>query len=292
MAIRKPRVAGSFYPGTAREIRDTVQGWLEQVPVEVSGTVYGGIVPHAGWVYSGQTALRVFKALALQERLQGEQPDTVLFFGAVHTPGVPGPSLYGSGMWRTPLGDVAIDGDLARELLAADARFVDRPSAHADEHSIEVQVPFVQVLFPQARILPVAMPPHSDAQALGAVTAAVIQSSGKRVAVIGSTDLTHYGPRYGIAPAGTGEAGLAWAHENDRRMLDLIVGLQTERVLPEARAHYNACGPGAVVAAMAAAQALGATRGELLHYTTSYEVMPYGRPTDLVGYGAVALVGD
>ncbi len=287
MAIRKPRVAGSFYPGTAREIRETVQGWLDQISVRVSGKIYGGIVPHAGWVYSGQTALRVFKAL-----WQGEHPDTVLFFGAVHTPGVPGPSLYASGMWRTPLGDIAIDDDLARELLAADSRFADRPSAHADEHSIEVQVPLVQVLFPQARLLPVAMPPHSDAQELGAVAAAVIQGSGKRVAVIGSTDLTHYGPRYGIAPAGTGEAGLAWAHENDRRMLDLIVRLQTERVLPEAHARYNACGPGAVAATMAAAQALGATRGELLHYTTSYEVMPYGRPTDLVGYGAVALVGD
>lgn len=287
MAIRKPRVAGSFYPGTAREIRETVQGWLDQTPVQVSGTVYGGIVPHAGWVYSGQTALRAFKAL-----WQGEHPDTVLFFGAVHTPGVPGASLYGSGAWRTPLGDIAIDDDLARELLTADSRFADRPSAHADEHSIEVQVPFVQVLFPQARILPVAMPPYSDAQALGAVTAAVIQDSGKRVALIGSTDLTHYGPRYGITPAGTGEAGLAWAHENDRRVLDLIVGLQIGRVLPEAHAHYNACGPGAVVATMAAAQALGATRGELLHYTTSHEVMPYGRPSDLVGYGAVALVGD
>jgi hypothetical protein len=287
MLIRKPRVAGTFYPGTEREIREQVQAWLQDVTVEVPGRVFGGLVPHAGWVYSGRTAMHLFKAL-----WQGEHPETVLIFGAVHTPGVPGPSVYGSGAWRTPLGEVSVDAALAQALLAADGRFADRPAAHADEHSIEVQIPFIQVLFPQAKILPVAMPPTNDALELGSVAAGVVQRSGRRVAVVGSTDLTHYGPRYGMAPAGGGEAGLAWARANDRRLLDLVVGLQTGRVLAEAHAHYNACGPGAVVASMAMAQALGATRGELLDYTTSYDVMPYGRPSDLVGYGAVALTGD
>lgn len=287
MLTRRPRVAGTFYPGTEREIRDQVQSWLQDVSPEARGTVYGGIVPHAGWMYSGRTAMHLFKAL-----WQGEHPETVLLFGAVHTPGVPGPSLYGSGMWRTPLGDVSVDAALAQALLAADSRFVDRPAAHADEHSIEVQLPILQMLFPHAQILPIAMPPISDAPELGAIAAGVVHGYSRRVAVVGSTDLTHYGPRYGMAPAGSGEPGLAWARANDHRLLDLVVGLQTGRVLAEAHTHYNACGPGAVVATMAMAQALGATRGELLEYTTSYDVMPHGRPSDLVGYGAVALVGD
>jgi AmmeMemoRadiSam system protein B len=286
MPTRLARVAGTFYPGTAREIREQIQAFLQDNTVEVPGKLYGGIVPHAGWVYSGRTALHLYQAL-----WQQEHPETVLLFGAVHTPGVHGPSLYGSGVWRTPLGDVAVDADLAKSLLAADSRFVDRPAAHADEHAIEVQIPFIQVLFPQAMILPVSMPPDSDAQELGAVAAEVVQRSSKRVAVVGSTDLTHYGPRYGIAPAGTGEPGLIWARANDHRLLDLVVALDTGRVLGEAHSRFNACGPGAVVATMAMAQALGATRGQLLDYTTSYDVMPRGRPTDLVGYGAVAFAG-
>jgi len=143
MLIRKPRVAGAFYPGSEREIREQVQLWLQQVAPDVRGTVYGGIVPHAGWVYSGRTAMHLFKAL-----LQGKHPETVLVFGAVHTPGVPGPSVYSSGVWRTPVGDVSVDAALAQALLAADGRFADRPAAHADEHSIEVQIPFIQMLFP------------------------------------------------------------------------------------------------------------------------------------------------
>ncbi|MHB1317959.1 MAG: AmmeMemoRadiSam system protein B, partial [Anaerolineae bacterium] len=234
MLMRKPRVAGAFYPGTEREIREQVRIWLEDVTLDVRGTIYGGIVPHAGWVYSGRTAMHLLKAL-----WQGEHPETVLLFGAVHTPGVPGPSVYGSGVWRTPLGDVGVDVALGQALLAADSRFADRPAAHADEHSIEVQVPLIQALFPQALILPVAMPPVIDALELGSIAAGVAKRFDRRVSVIGSTDLTHYGPRYGMAPAGSGEPGLAWARANDRRLLDLVVGLETGRVLAEAHAHYN-----------------------------------------------------
>ena len=91
--IRKPRVAGTFYPGSAREIREQVQAWLHDIPVEVTGNVRGGIVPHAGWVYSGRTAMYLFKAL-----WQTEPPETLILFGAVHTPGVHGPGCVRQ--WR------------------------------------------------------------------------------------------------------------------------------------------------------------------------------------------------
>jgi len=287
MMVRNPTVAGSFYPGSASAIREQVHTWLQDITIPPLGDALGGIVPHAGWIYSGRTALHLFKAMSA-----GTPTDTVILFGAVHTRGLYGPSLYGRGAWRTPLGDALVDEELALQIVAMDGRYADRPSDHAGEHSIEVLVPFVQCLFPEARILPVAMPPIEEALCLGGVAAEAARRAGKRVAVVGSTDLTHYGPRYGLAPAGIGLQGLAWTHANDRRMLDLVVSMRGEGVLPEALARHNACGPGAVAASMAMASDLGASRGELLHYTTSYEVMPDGRPSDFVGYGAVAFVGD
>jgi AmmeMemoRadiSam system protein B len=106
---------------------------------------------------------------------------------------------------------------------------------------------------------------------------------------VGSSDLTHYGPRYGMAPVGTGQKALDWTRENDQRILDLIVQMRPQDVVEEAGSHYNACGAGAIAAAMGFAAESGATQGRILHYTTSYDVMPMGRPADMVGYGAVAL---
>jgi hypothetical protein len=109
------------------------------------------------------------------------------------------------------------------------------------------------------------------------------------VVAIASSDLTHYGPRYGLAPAGVGEAGLRWARANDARLLDLVASLRAAEVVPEAEARGNACGAGAIAAVIGLALEAGASEGRLLHYTTSYDSQPTGRPSDLVGYGAVAL---
>lgn len=285
MPVRRPIVAGAFYPQEATLCRQQVKACLAQAPlVAVAGTVLGGMVPHAGWVYSGPTAGTWFQALAA-----GPAPETFVLFGAVHSWGVDAPSLYTQGVWRTPLGDVAVDEEVAHALLAQpEALVVDRPAAHAQEHSLEVQLPFVQHLFPQARILPIAVPPLDLAPAVGRQVAQAVRAAGRRAVALGSSDMTHYGPRYGMAPAGVGLPALEWTHANDRRLLDLAVRLRAEEIVPEARVRHNACGAGAVAAAIAFAVALGATQGALLHYTTSYEVLPEGRPSDLVGYGAVA----
>lgn len=285
MNVRMPKFAGSFYPDDAYEIRRQIRAALEKASVQSVGHVVGGIVPHAGWVFSGGTAAYLFKALSLQP-----PPEVVILFGAVHTWGVHGACVYGVGAWRTPLGTVEIDEVLAKGLLTADERFRDRPQAHADEHSIEVQVPFIQYLWPEARILPIAMPPILEAPSLGRTVAQVVRELGRQAVAIGSSDLTHYGPRYGLAPVGVGPQGLAWAKENDRRLLSLVVNLRADEVLIEAAEHHNACGAGAIAAAIGYALEAGAMRGILLHHTTSYEVLPVGRPADLVGYGAVAFV--
>ena len=113
---------------------------------------------------------------------------------------------------------------------------------------------------------------------------------GRQAPAIGSSDLTHYGPRYGMAPAGTGQQGIEWTKANDRRLLDLVVQMRADEIVVEARAHHNACGAGAIAAAMAYAAELGASRGLVLEHTNSYEAMPLGAPSDHVGYAAVALV--
>jgi MEMO1 family protein len=287
MPIRLPVVAGAFYPAAPaacrRELELCLQSF-EHTPFQEP--IFAGMVPHAGWVYSGPTAARVYSAIVSQPH-----PETVILFGAVHHWGVSTPGLYPDGSWRTPLGDVTIDAELNQAILeAAGGLVASNPSAHAEEHSIEVQLPFIQYLLPEAQIAPIAVPPETTALALGAFVATAVKKVGRRVVVIASSDLTHYGPRYGFAPVGIGQRGLDFAHKNDTQLLLLAQNLQADELLLTAERQRSACGAGAIAAAITFAAAMGATRGELLHYTTSYEVMPSGHPSELVGYGAMAFV--
>ncbi len=273
-----------FYPAHAAECRDEVLECLRDAASSAPPRpIHGGIVPHAGWTYSGPTAARVFAAIAAQGA-----PQTLVLFGAVHRWGLSHASAYGSGSWRTPLGDLAVDEELAAAALSAsEGLLVDEPRAHEGEHSIEVQLPFVRHLFPEARILPIAIPPEAQPEQVGRKVAQAAVTLGRSAVAVGSSDLTHYGPRYGMAPAGTGEAGWRWTRASDARILDLAAKMQAEQVLREAATRYNACGAGAIAAAIGFAAELGASEGFLLEYTTSHDAHPMGRPSDLVGYGAM-----
>jgi len=145
----------------------------------------------------------------------------------------------------------------------------------------------VRHLWPEARIVPLMVPPDSDAVAVGEAVARAVRPRGRSVYLLGSTDLTHYGPRYGLTPRGAGPAALAWAKENDQRLLDDAVHLRAEGIVARAQSEHSACGGGAVAATVAAAAALGARQGRILEHTTSYDVRPSGRAEDFVGYAAV-----
>jgi AmmeMemoRadiSam system protein B len=129
---------------------------------------------------------------------------------------------------------------------------------------------------------------------VGDAVAGTVEAYGNDVVFVGSTDLTHYGPSYGMTSHGTGPDGIAWARDvNDRRIIDLMVNLEADHVVPEAVEHYNACGAGAIAATMAAVKRLGATKGILLAHTTSADVMPSRDSHDAVGYaGVVFAAGD
>lgn len=288
MSIRKPVVAGQFYPGQRDACLAEVQACIVEaaLPASLQRPIVAGIVPHAGWTFSGALAALVFAAI----KQQAGDVETVVICGAAHGYMGPQAAVDDSEAWETPLGRIAIDETLRARLLTNDAVARDGAS-HRQEHSIEVQVPFVQQLFPEARLLPIIVPPLAGAVDLGDALAEAVQQTGTKVVYVGSTDLTHYGPRYGFTPKGGGAEGTRWAHEeNDRAFIDLALRVQPEKLLHQAVTNLSACGPGAAAATLAAVRQLGVGKGLLLAHTNSNEVMrrKMGRTgRDSVGYAAL-----
>ncbi len=289
MQTRKPIVAGQFYPGQNDSCIDRINECrdAETLTETLPETIVAGIVPHAGWTFSGNLAALVFSAI----RQQHEKVHTFVIFGAAHGYFGSLPAVYNRGSWITPLGEVFIDEELADDVLNA-APSVSDLSAHRTEHSIEVQVPFIQYLFPGAKILPIIVPPREQAVTLGkSVAELVAENERKKIVCIGSTDLTHYGPRYGFTPMGVNSEALKWANTvNDRKFIDLALKLDPQGLLASAAENCNACGGGAAAAAIAAAKKLGKTKGLLLAHTNSNDVMLRTMNTtsaDSVGYAAI-----
>lgn len=289
MAVRKAIVAGHFYPGVKELAERAVRECLEVkvTESELPATIVGGIVPHAGWVCSGAVAGRTFKAISVRRK----SPGTFVLFGAVHRYGVHHAAIFARGTWETPLGSIAIDEHLARKILSETNLVQDQPQAHENEHSIEVQLPLVQMLFPDSKIVPMMVPPNGNAGQIGAIVAQAIRHGGADAVCVGSSDLTHYGPSYAFTPKGVGAEGVRWAKEvNDRKLLACISGLDPEGTVEQADTSQSACGAGAIAAVIAAARELGADRATVLEHTTSAEVLGdrYGPDvSDSVGYAAV-----
>ena len=286
--VRHPIVAGQFYPSARSACEEALQDCVAVDPpsFEPETELLGAIVPHAGWTCSGKVTGQVFRALA-----DWTAAETVVLIGAVHAVKGRTAALYGHGAWQTPLGRVVIDEALAGVLTGRGGWIENDPQAHQAEHSLEVQVPFVQKLFPDAKILPLLVPPSPLAPRIGELVGQVLGRRDARVVVVGTSDLTHYGPSYALTSHGVGQDGLDWAKDvNDRRMIDRMLALDAVGVVPEAAHHHNACGSGAIAATIAACKLLGAQRAVLLQHTTSQEVLRGMVPepaTDAVGYAGI-----
>lgn len=279
-SARQPAVAGRFYPATQEECVDMLDQMTRRIPIDA--TPVGAIVPHAGWVYSGRTAALGIAAVGTAA------PETVVLFGAVHVLDPNHASVYPAGTWETPLGSLAVDEELA-ERVASCRHVAAAAAAHRNEHSIEVQLPLVQHILGDVEILPIMVRPGEFAAEIGRACAREAVGLGRKVVLLGSTDLTHYGRAFGFEPHGRGEEGFRWAKDvNDRRFVDLIRALDAEAIVPEAVANRNACGAGAVAATIAAAVELGADRYVELEHTTSIEQEVGGGVHSLnsVGYEA------
>ncbi|HUW83710.1 MAG TPA: AmmeMemoRadiSam system protein B [Phycisphaerae bacterium] len=285
MMIREPIVAGRFYPGSGQACRADLEQRIPGEPdlSEVPEYPIGAIVPHAGWMCSGEVAGRVFAVIAKRR-----SPSTFVLFGAAHMAAAHQAAIFSEGAWDTPLGRVEVDQRLAERICSQTNLIQPDAYAHENEHSIEVQVPFVQHLFPDARIVPIVVPPSPAAHEVGQAVARTVAGYAADVFLVGSTDLTHYGPQYHFTPEGTGPEGVRWAKQvNDKRLIDLMTAMESERIVPEAAAHQNACGAGAIAATIAACKQLGADEAVVLEHTTSSEVLGgqgAGFMADSVGY--------
>jgi len=271
MNTRKAVFAGSWYPADADGCeRQIVQFLAEGQRKSSSGRVWvGGIVPHAGWYFSGSIACNVIHSLA-----DDSGPDVILIFGThLHTAS---PSLIMTqGRWETPFGPIEIEARLANKLAEKFEFVKEDPGHYTQDNTIELQLPFIKYFFKNTKIVPIGVPPVKTALEIGKAAVTDCEKLGLRVKVIGSTDLTHYGPNYGFTSKGGGADAQAWVRdENDRRIIDRMVSMDPEGVIQEAISNQNACCAGAAAAAIAAGKRMGAKRGEEVVYASSYDRQP------------------
>ena len=289
MALKKARFAGTWYPGTERECIRSMKKYeeelsplsaIENLPPEATG----GIVPHAGWFFSGKTAYSVFRALAGMAAESGKAPDLFYVFGMHLPPGGPNYLFLDEG-FETPFGSIYVHRDAA-ERLSQRFDFV-RETAHdaASDNTIELQLPFIRHLFPDAEIVTIGVSPDNRAEAIGEAAYEIAQELGRKPCFIGSTDLTHYGPNYGFTPHGVGSQSVRWVKdENDREIIDSFISDEPGTVIKKALSAHNACCPGAAAAAIASVRRGGIQRGYLVDYMTSYDRHP---DSSFVGYAGI-----
>jgi MEMO1 family protein len=267
--IRRAAVAGTWYPGAPAALAGALDRYLERATSDVSGNLVALVAPHAGLVYSGPVAAYAYRLL--RDRLF----DLAVLVGPSHFVSFQGVSVVRSGGFETPFGVVAIDERSATELLAATPVVREHAPAHDREHSLEMQLPFLQHLAPALPIVPLVMGQQTGAtaRALGEALATVLR--GRRALVIASTDLSHY-------------HDAATAAALDRVVIECVSRFDADALqhaLDEEPAH--ACGGGPMVAVMRAARLLGARDAIVLNYADSGDVS--GDKSAVVGYLAAAL---
>jgi AmmeMemoRadiSam system protein B len=276
--VRPPCQAGAFYEGTAQQLRKQIEecfldrlgpGRLPETAKTGLQHVLGLVCPHAGYMFSGPVAAHAYYRLALDGR-----PDTVVIFGPNHTGYGNVLAVINEGSWRTPLGDVEIDSETANRIVK-ESHVVDiDESAHSFEHSVEVQLPFLQFLYgSQFGFVPICflMQDLPSAREVGQAVGKVL--TGKNAVVIASSDMTHYESQQR-------------ASTNDGLALRAVEAMDEAKLFSVVETHgVSACGVGPIAAAITAAKTMGGKEAKLLCYKTSGDVV--GDYSSVVGYAAV-----
>ena len=280
MKIRRPTQAGTFYPADAESLRSQIEscfvhrygpGKLPKVEKRNLKSIVGLVCPHAGYVYSGAVAANAYWELAADGK-----PDTVVILGPNHTGYGSAIALMNQGAWRTPLGDVEIDSEIANELVKETGIVDIDETAHRDEHSIEVQLPFLQYMYADTfKLVPICFR-MQDLVSAHEVGNALTEVLGKRnAAVIASSDFTHYEPA-------------AKASQKDMSALEAVLAMDTRKFMSIIESeNVTACGYGPIAAMMTSAKGLLATKAKLLSYRTSGDITE--DRSSVVGYAAVVL---
>lgn len=269
MRVRHPAVAGLFYPAQPAALLSAVQSLLGEVDA-VAAPAVAAIAPHAGYVYSGRTAAQVFARLEVPRRCVVLAPNHTGAGAAVQ-----GGSVYAVGALVTPVGEIPVDETLAASLLAQCPLLEDDPDAHRREHAVEVELPFLLARRPDVTVVPIVLGwgDWPRTRALGEALAAAVGASPEPVLLIASSDMNHYE---------SAEVGGA----KDRLALEPALRLDGEELLAVTRKHrVTMCGRVPTAAVLHAARLLGATKGELIHY--SHSGMVTGDDNQVVGYAGV-----
>lgn len=283
MKIRNPAVAGSFYPDDPEELKQTIKNFIEKIEPKRK-TCIGAVAPHAGYEYCGKTAASVYVNISTGF-------ETAVIIGPNH-------SGMGAGIstsldtWQTPLGYLEADKEFVRE-ISKDSIIMEDPRSHLKEHSIEVQLPWLQYRFKDFKIVPITINPiYFDTETckeVGEKIADVVKQLRRKVLIIASSDFTHYGPMYGYSPF-SGEISdiLKKIKQMDLEIIDLVTKLKPVEVIKLCdEKRLTICGYGGIAAMLFAARALGAKQGELLNYSTSFDV---SKNTDaIVGYAGIRI---
>lgn len=268
---REPAVAGSFYPAERQALQEMVDGFLAKAanpPAE--GELVALVAPHAGYVYSGAAAAHTY------QRLRGTTVRRVILIGPAHRVPIRGAAIYSRGSWRTPLGKVPIDERLATGLIDHNAGVIDDPVPFAEEHSLEVQLPFLQRVLGSFTIIPILVgnPTPATMASLSARIALLLRTEPGTMLVC-STDLSHY-------------HDAATAHAKDNLVIDAVKRMALGDLESLLRTEQGeACGGWPLLLTMAAARGAGATNGTLYRYADSGETG--GDNRRVVGYAAMGL---
>ena len=282
--VREPAVAGYFYPSTREGLISEIERCFRSelgpgdIPSRIGSErkLVGLVSPHAGYVYSGPVAAHGYRFMA-----EDGLPQTVVILGPNHTGMGSGVSIYARGAWKTPLGVVDVDSELA-DVIVKSSTIIDIDQlAHRSEHSVEVQVPFLQYIYGKAgaslRIVPIVlmMQDINTAMEVGKAIYDAASSLGRDIVIVASSDFTHYEPH-------------SRAVEKDRIAIDRILALDPPGLIKEVYARdISMCGFGPVAAMLHAAKLMGASKATLLKYATSGDVT--GDRSSVVGYASIAV---
>ena len=272
MKLRKRTLPYGWYPTDREQTLAQLNRWGTHGEKDKRSAL-AAVVPHAGWSFSGELAYRTLSRL-------DPSADTVAVVGG-HLPGDGGVFAAFEDGFETPLGILENDKKLIEDLRSG---ITLQEDVYAD-NTVEIQLPLVKYLFPDAKVVSLRVPPSSRAIELGDSLFEAAEKEKKTIAVIGSTDLTHYGPNYGFSPKGTGRGAVRWVEEeNDKRIVDAILAEKPAEVITRGRDDRSACSAGAAAAAVQYAKRRGIEEGELVDYFTSYSIHP---ADSFVGYAGI-----
>jgi len=265
--IREPVVAGQFYPGSPQKLRTMIKGLVDEKAEKLD--VIGLLSPHAGYMYSGPVAGATISRIKFK--------DTFIIMGPSHT-GMGKPfSIMTEGTWETPLGAVEIDSELAEKILASSKYLEKDHMAHLYEHSIEVQIPFLQYFKPDIKIVPIILI-YSDSaiyKEIGKAIAKAIKELGREAIIIASGDMTHYEPHQS-------------AEKKDTQAIEAMLNLDEDELTKRVEnLRISTCAHAPLVSLISAAKDLGATEAELVQYKTLGDIT--GDYSSVVGYAGLII---